>query len=101
MMKRSLNRADSLIYLDKKQFGRRRRHSSSIREKINDLVSNRLQSIWKYFTLSSLEPKIWQKCDRRGNSYWLVRDPVTGRSAHFASEQEVRVWLEKRYYSGS
>jgi alpha-D-ribose 1-methylphosphonate 5-triphosphate synthase subunit PhnH len=42
------------------------------------------------------EPKIWQTVDRAG-IVWHVYDPVTGSSADFISEQEVRVWLEQRY----
>ena len=43
------------------------------------------------------EPKIWRKRDRAGNWYFQVFDPITGASSILESEQEVRVWLEKRY----
>ncbi|NJL41258.1 MAG: hypothetical protein HC840_15155 [Leptolyngbyaceae cyanobacterium RM2_2_4] len=44
------------------------------------------------------EPKISQRRDRRGESFWRVYDPITGESARFNSELEVRFWLEQRYY---
>lgn len=44
------------------------------------------------------EPKVWQKCDRQGNIYWLVFNPITGFYSYFSSEQEVRIWIEERYY---
>ena len=44
------------------------------------------------------EPKIWRKRDRAGNWYFRVFDPITGATSAVESEQELRVWLEKRYY---
>ncbi len=44
------------------------------------------------------ELKAWQKTDRRGNTYWNVYNPVTDKTAQFASEAEVRIWLEQQYY---
>lgn len=46
---------------------------------------------------SPTEPKIWQKKDADGNMIWQIYDPVTGYKARFDTEQEVRIWLEKRY----
>lgn len=43
------------------------------------------------------EPKIWQKTDRLGNTFWRVYDPLSGHSAILGSEAEVRSWLEERY----
>jgi hypothetical protein len=44
------------------------------------------------------EPKIRRKRDRDGNEYFRVYDPSTGMSSTFTSEQEVRIWLDRRYY---
>lgn len=44
------------------------------------------------------EIEIWQSRDRHGNLLWNVHDPRSGRSAQLDSEQEVRIWLEERYY---
>lgn len=46
---------------------------------------------------SEPEPRIWQTGDRAGNIIWHVYDPTRNTSASFASEAEVRVWLEERY----
>lgn len=35
----------------------------------------------------------------RGCDRWHVYDPVTGRRASLESEDEVRKWLERRFYS--
>jgi hypothetical protein len=45
------------------------------------------------------EPKIWRKRDRAGNWYFRVFDPVTGAIGVMDTEQDLRVWLEKRYYA--
>lgn len=62
--------------------------------------SNRLQRLWQAFLKfaeGSQEPRIRQVCDRQGNSTWRVYDPISGQSMSFASEAEVRLWLEQRY----
>lgn len=50
------------------------------------------------WTTQYFEPKIQSKQDFRGNSYFEVYDPVSRKSFTCGSEQEVRIWLEKRYY---
>lgn len=44
------------------------------------------------------EPRITQKRDRWGNTYYQVYDPVSGFSSAFHTEEEVRIWLDRRYY---
>lgn len=44
------------------------------------------------------EPKIWEKKDRHGNTYYRVYDPQRDRYHDFFSEAKVRWWLDKRYY---
>lgn len=46
----------------------------------------------------SPEPKIHQKYDRHGNLYFQVYDPIAQQSSTFSTEQEVRIWLDQRYY---
>jgi hypothetical protein len=53
------------------------------------------QAIGNWFNTSP-EPRIRHKY-QAGQSYWQVYDPTTQRSERFATEQEVRVWLEQRY----
>ncbi|MEC4986278.1 MAG: hypothetical protein SAJ37_06645 [Oscillatoria sp. PMC 1068.18] len=58
--------------------------------------------VWEYFlkiTVRSSEPRIYEKQNSQGKIYWQVYDPVTNFCGSFASENEVRIWLEKRYYS--
>lgn len=61
----------------------------------------RFDRLWD-FLLDTLgrtsEPRIYRKHDRHGNQYFHVYDPSTGMSSTFASEQEVRIWLDRRYY---
>lgn len=44
------------------------------------------------------EPSIRQKRDRFGHNSFQVYDPMTRKYGEFSSEQEIRVWLEQRYY---
>lgn len=56
---------------------------------------------WEFLlnTLSApAEPKIRRKHDRHGNLYFRVYDPSTATTNTFTSEQEVRAWLDQRYY---
>lgn len=60
-----------------------------------------LNSIWTYlakFADCSSDPIIRERCDRQGNSYYIVYDPVTQQQSICASEAEIRAWLEQRYY---
>ncbi|NJM78092.1 MAG: hypothetical protein HC852_22875 [Acaryochloridaceae cyanobacterium RU_4_10] len=44
------------------------------------------------------EPKVSQRRDRKGRTYYQVYDPGSNTSAAFGSEAEIRAWLEQRYY---
>ncbi|GAB4237220.1 MAG: hypothetical protein Kow00121_64350 [Elainellaceae cyanobacterium] len=44
------------------------------------------------------EPRIYQKRDRYGKVFFQVYDPISGRSSTLDSEQQVRMWLDQRYY---
>ncbi|WOD37831.1 hypothetical protein [Nodosilinea sp. E11] len=50
----------------------------------------------RFFT-GQTEPRIWQR-NRQGQLTWFAHDPMTNRTRQFSSEQDVRLWLEKRYY---
>jgi hypothetical protein len=60
-----------------------------------------LNKIWQHsltiFTKGN-ELQVWQTCDRFGNTWWNARDRATDRSISLASETEIRVWIEERYY---
>ncbi|GAB4234849.1 MAG: hypothetical protein Kow00121_62530 [Elainellaceae cyanobacterium] len=44
------------------------------------------------------EPHVWQHSDRHGHITWHAYDPMTDRSYSSGSEDEMRQWLEERYY---
>ncbi len=58
-----------------------------------------INNFWSQLIKKRTEPEVWQKCDRHGNNYWLIFDPITGSYNYFCSEQEVKIWIEKRYYA--
>lgn len=62
---------------------------------------NGLKQLAKSFVRSianSSEPRISKKVDRNGNLYYKVYDPTSGASAVFSTEQEIRIWIDQRYY---
>ena len=59
---------------------------------------NRLWIALMNNALENSEPKIYRRCDRQGNCYFEVYDPMTGHHCTLGSEQEVRSWLEERYH---
>ncbi len=62
------------------------------------------KTIWQHFIYvvsSHNELQVWQKTDRYGNTYWQAYDPVTGRSTSLGSEDEMRIWIEQRYYQSN
>ena len=62
--------------------------------KISRLIQQMVASLTK-----APEPRIDTVKDSFGKSVWYVHDPITGQSAHLSSEIEVRIWIEKRYYT--
>jgi len=60
-----------------------------------------LNKIFKSFLAIAIDHnqlQVWQTLDRCGNTWWYACDPVTGRSTCVATEDEMRVWIEQRYY---
>jgi hypothetical protein len=49
------------------------------------------------FLAASDDPHVWRSHDRNGET-WNAYDPVTGKQILRASEEELRMWLESRYY---
>jgi hypothetical protein len=66
--------------------------------KITKYINKKLQNFWQYVITNQTEPQIEQKSDRDGNLYYRIYDPITRRYTFLASEREVRIWLENRYY---
>ncbi|MEB3274226.1 MAG: hypothetical protein ACO4CG_07710 [Prochlorothrix sp.] len=46
----------------------------------------------------STEPQIWQHQDRQGHEWFEVYEPHSHHHFCFSSEQEVRDWLDQRFY---
>lgn len=46
----------------------------------------------------STEPHIRLKRDHDGNTLFVAYDPVSQQRRNFSSEQDLRVWVEQRYY---
>ncbi|HEY9649105.1 MAG TPA: hypothetical protein V6C95_00470 [Coleofasciculaceae cyanobacterium] len=61
-------------------------------------VKSGLEHLIDFLKLSN-EPRIWKTTDRQGNTVWRVYDPVSDRAVSLESEDEIRSWLEKRYYN--
>ncbi|WP_017318114.1 hypothetical protein [Mastigocladopsis repens] len=61
-----------------------------------------LKKVWEHVVIwlvSSSELQVWQESDRHGRIFsWRAYDPLTGRSACFGSEEEMRIWIEECYY---
>jgi hypothetical protein len=43
------------------------------------------------------ELRVWQRT-YQGRTIWYAHDPLNNRARRFYSEQELRFWLENRYY---
>jgi hypothetical protein len=59
---------------------------------------NALSQVWHFLARTDSEPRIQQKFDRLGHVYWKAFDPLTRKTQFFETEDEVRRWLEQRYY---
>jgi hypothetical protein len=62
--------------------------------------NTRFNWIWQLLTTSlirSTDPKVVWKNNRQGKRYLQIYDVTTEKQYYFESEQEARIWLEKRY----
>ncbi|WP_265265517.1 hypothetical protein [Spirulina subsalsa] len=60
-------------------------------------VLNQFFTAFVQFMTQGNEPKITIKKNDQGEVFYHVYDPLTRNKDLFTSEQDVRVWLEKRY----
>lgn len=44
------------------------------------------------------EIRVWQVVDRHGEPMWKAYDPYNDTTSYLSSENDLRVWIEKRYY---
>jgi GTP-binding protein EngB required for normal cell division len=63
--------------------------ASKLNQIWNEIV--KLMSTRNEITIDSLK-------DKSGNMYWRIQDSISGRRVFFGTEQEVRAWLDRRYY---
>ncbi|PSB18671.1 hypothetical protein C7B65_14180 [Phormidesmis priestleyi ULC007] len=72
----------------------------------NHIISNEgefqmnLRHLWNDLSnvlVNRLEPRIIEKHDRCGQSYYEVYDPTSQKFSSLNSEKEVRAWLDQRY----
>jgi hypothetical protein len=64
-------------------------------------LKSTLDSVYQKLILlltSSPELQVWSTRNRNGDVSWHAYDPITRRSACFGSEDDMRVWIEKRLY---
>jgi hypothetical protein len=67
---------------------------------ISKYIIKKFRQFGQYLIQIQTEPQIKQKCDRNGQSYWQIFDPVSGHFTLLGSETEVRMWLENYYCRG-
>lgn len=73
-----------------------RNTSTGFRRKLAQKLED-LDAYWLKLNVYA-EPKVWEKKDRYDNTYYRVYDFQSDRYLDFNSEDEVRWWLDKRYY---
>lgn len=78
-------------------------NQSSVRNTIANLGKKSAKSLHSLLSRllrfdTNSEPKIWEKKDRFGKTYYRIYDPISDRNIYLNSEAEVRWWLDKHYY---
>ncbi len=53
-------------------------------------------ALMRFFTAEQ-ELRVWQR-NRNGRLTWFAYDPITGQKRQFLTEQDLRLWLDTRYY---
>lgn len=92
MKKVTLCPQNSLICHQIVSFPLRKNQSQKLKLNFHKLWSNLVNYLSR-----PPEPKVKKKTNSRGEIWWEVYDPYTNLSASFASELEVRIWLDERY----
>lgn len=67
------------------------------KQKLEPLVSRIFQALVAKLSNGN-DPQIRLEYSPSGNEYWHVYDPTTGKAETFATEADVRVWVEQRYH---
>lgn len=45
----------------------------------------------------SSQLRVWYSCDRQGKIWWSAYDPNTRQFINQVSEEQIRIWIERRY----
>jgi hypothetical protein len=64
--------------------------------------SNWIHRLWQRFVEAfsgKTELQVWQRTRADGQLYWQAYDPVSGEFVIRGSEDEMRDWIETRYYT--
>ena len=59
-----------------------------------------MNQLWQSFLSAAAgenELRIWQTCDRDGNTLWHGCDRATGRSTCVVTEDQMRAWIDRHY----
>ncbi|NMF85066.1 hypothetical protein [Nodosilinea sp. P-1105] len=59
-------------------------------------ISNAWQAVLAQLNCST-EPRVWSTHTAK-ELLWNAYDPITGETIHFATENELRTWLEDLHY---
>jgi hypothetical protein len=62
------------------------------------MIWNRFWHALGRILTQSSDLSVTQRRDDFGNESFRVYDPMTRKYSAFSSEQEIRIWLEQRYY---
>ena len=63
-------------------------------------IFSAMNQIWQGLLTAAAgenEVRIWQTCDRYGNTCWHGCDRATGRYTCAATDDEMRAWIDRRY----
>ncbi|HEY9596817.1 MAG TPA: hypothetical protein V6D33_04025 [Cyanophyceae cyanobacterium] len=69
-----------------------------VKSTIISAFKSSLEHLIDFLKLSD-EPRIWKTTDREGITVWRIYDPVSDHAVTLDSEDEIRAWLERRYYN--
>lgn len=87
---------DKLVVVDRQQDSKNNNSPTEWGQKIAEGLDD-IDDRWAKLNTYA-EPKIWEKHDRYGDTYFQVYDPQGDRYLFFHSKDEARCWSDQRYY---
>ena len=66
----------------------------------NQSIFLAMNQVWQSFLSAAAgenELRIWQTCDRDGNTLWHGCDRATGHSTCVVTDDQMRAWIDRRY----